>query len=150
MQVTGRDIEEQELALKFNPSIGNWTLMGDAREWTLSEQRRHVIDLLRDMGPLQPKAVADELGEDRAAIRQTMARMAKEDQLTVVEGLYSLPENLSQVSQVSQTGVEGVTAVTGVTPIQRVKEIQNPSMPRSSREVTPRELPGNHKDVTEP
>lgn len=123
MHVTGRDIEEQELALKFNPLIGNWSLMGDARQWALSEQRRRIIELLRDAGPLAPKAVADELEEDRAAIRQTLTRMAKDDQLTVVDGVYSLPVTPSQVSQVSQTGLAGVTAVTGVTPIQRINEI---------------------------
>ena len=33
LSITGRDVEEQELALKFHPDEGAWELMGDAAEY---------------------------------------------------------------------------------------------------------------------
>ncbi len=163
--VTGRDVEEQELALNFDPHIGTWALLGDAQEWRLSETRRQMIEAIREAGPSQPKAIADALDLPRDLVRQTVTRMAKDGQLVNSAGTYSLPpEPLSQVSQVSQqqvippTGVtggdEGVTArdasppgevtpVTGVTPIPDVESERGERL--SSQPLT---HPSETKDVT--
>ncbi len=55
LDVTGRDVEEQEYALRFNPPIGTWSPLGDAGEWSLSETGRNVQNALREHGPLSPR-----------------------------------------------------------------------------------------------
>ncbi len=42
LHITGRDVEEQDLALRFDGGNGTWTLLGDAAEWALSETRRRA------------------------------------------------------------------------------------------------------------
>ena len=145
--VTGRDVEEQELALNFDPHIGTWALLGDAQEWRLSETRRQMIEAIREAGPSQPKAIADALDLPRDLVRQTVTRMAKDGQLVNSAGTYSLPpEPLSQVSQVSQQVIPPtgeVTGVTGVTPIPDVESERGERL--SSQPLT---HPSETKDLT--
>jgi hypothetical protein len=35
LHVTGRDVLEQELALRFAAEVGTWTLLGDAAEYAI-------------------------------------------------------------------------------------------------------------------
>lgn len=107
LSVTGRDVEEKEFALRFAPELGAWTLLGDAGEWALSETRRKVIVELRSAGsPLNPKTLADRTGASHDAARQTVARMAKDDQLVAHgDGTYSLPP-LIYPSHLSQPSLE--------------------------------------------
>ena len=132
LHITGRDVEEQELALKFDPHIGTWALLGDAEEWRMSETRRLIIEAIREAGPLQPKAIADALELPRDLVRQTVTRMAKDDQLINTVGTYSIPPvPPSQVSQVSLEEVSQepppspvtVTGVTDVTGVQTPSEV---------------------------
>ena len=44
--ITGRDIEEKELA--FNFENGWWTLLGDADNYDFSEQQRKILDIIPD------------------------------------------------------------------------------------------------------
>jgi hypothetical protein len=124
LHVVGRDVEEQELALNFDAHIGTWALLGDAEEWRMSETRRQIIEAIREAGPLQPKGIADALDLPRDLVRQTVVRMAKDDQLINTAGTYSLPPvPPSQVSQVSLDEGDAVTGVTGVTGVQTESEV---------------------------
>lgn len=119
LQVTGRDVQEQELALNFDAQVGTWALLGDAQEWRLGETRRQIIEVLREAGPSQPKAIAEALDLPRDLVRQTVARMAKDDQLVNSNGTYSVPPvPPSQLSQGSPSLLDSVTGVTDVTGLQ--------------------------------
>ena len=78
LHVTGRDVEEQELALKFDKDSCRWTIVGDAAEHRMSETRRAIFDLLERQGAMSPKEVADELGIKRDLAKQTLGRMFKD------------------------------------------------------------------------
>jgi hypothetical protein len=88
---TGRDISEQELALRFSPEARTWSLLGDAAEYNLGETRREIVEAVRTHGTLTPKQAAEvaEVGYDLA--RQTMRRMAADGQLVGKAGRYTLP-----------------------------------------------------------
>ena len=45
--ITGRDVDEQELALKMDNLTG-WTLLGDAKEYELTKERLDVLNTFRD------------------------------------------------------------------------------------------------------
>lgn len=90
LHVTGRDVEEQRLALKFSPLIGSWTLLGSAEEYSMGETRRRVIQLLRMHGPLSPKGLADLSSVPHETAKKTMSRMAADGQLKAEGGRYSL------------------------------------------------------------
>jgi RecA-family ATPase len=76
--VTGRDIEEQELALQFDKASGLWTALGDADEYRTTEERRAIRRVLQEAGqPMTPKQVADALDKPVSTVKQTMRRMAE-------------------------------------------------------------------------
>jgi predicted ATP-dependent serine protease len=75
--VTGRDIEEQEIALQFDKATGLWTALGDAEEYRTTEERRAIRKVLQEAAaPLTPKQVADVLDKPQAVVKKTLARMA--------------------------------------------------------------------------
>ena len=98
LHLTGRDIEAQELAL--NLSEGLWSILGNAEEVAVSDERKEVLALLAEEGPLYPKTIAELLNKRRDLVRQTLIRMRKDGQiLTNGRGEYTLPYSQSQVSQ---------------------------------------------------
>lgn len=81
LQVSGRDVEECDLALKRDPATARWTIAGDAREFRMSEQRAEIVALLRTEGSLKPSEVADALERSRGAVRWLMHQAARDGDL---------------------------------------------------------------------
>lgn len=105
--VTGRDVEEQELALKWDRERSRWLLAGDAATFRLSPERNEVIDVLtRAGGPMGPKAVAERLGKNYDTMRWLMADMVKRGEIVVVgRGLY-IPTNIA-----NNTNIATITSI---------------------------------------
>jgi hypothetical protein len=91
LHVTGRDISEQELALRFAPEAGIWTLMGDAADFSLGETRKEILDAIRGHGALTPKQVAEVTSVGYELAKKTMQRMAADGQLRGDRGSYRTP-----------------------------------------------------------
>lgn len=90
--VSGRDVEEQELALSFDKSSATWSVLGEADEYRQSEARREIIDILRkSVVPLPPKEVADILGKNYSAVKKLMWEMGNEGALHTQSGKYAAP-----------------------------------------------------------
>jgi len=85
--VTGRDVEEDLITLRWNPIGTSWALLGDA----LSEERLAVITLLRHAGkPLSLKDIGLGLGKPADPVRLLCWRMATAGQIaTVRPGVYT-------------------------------------------------------------
>jgi hypothetical protein len=59
LYVTGRDIEEEkDYALSWDARTTTWAIKGDARDYTGSEERLEVIELLREHGALSVMEIA--------------------------------------------------------------------------------------------
>jgi AAA domain len=83
LQVTGRDVEEQDLALQFDSTLGTWSLLGDAREWAVHESRRKILKAVKDATKaLGPKEIAEESGVDYDVVKHLVRRMEADDQLS--------------------------------------------------------------------
>lgn len=93
LYVTGRDIEEAEVAITLDQARGAWMLLGDADEYRRSEARAEIIELLRAEGePLGAKEVAEALGKPPATVRWLLAEMVRAGQLVKARrGRYALP-----------------------------------------------------------
>lgn len=126
--VTGRDVEEAEIGLRFDPGRLRWMLLGDE----LSEERMAVVRVLRHAGhDLGVKEISLALGRSYESARVLCWRMGSAGQI-LVEGkaryAYNprtpeTPEtdshspnlNVSPVSTVSPVSfVSGVSGVSGV------------------------------------
>jgi hypothetical protein len=93
--VTGRDVDEQKLALKFIKDSATWEVLGDAETYQLSTARQLIISVLRKSGqPMRPVEVAEKIpGKTRDNIKKVMADMADDNQLIRSDqGFYFLPK----------------------------------------------------------
>jgi hypothetical protein len=82
LSITGRDVDEMEIPVRFDPETGSWSkLDGSVEDYTLRDTRLAVTRLLRDHPGLRPAGIAEALELDPAAVRQTCTRMAKDGQL---------------------------------------------------------------------
>jgi hypothetical protein len=92
LEITGRDISELELAIKFSPEIGTWQLLGDATWWSVSEQRSQIIEVMKDLkGPVGAQELADALGWKVSNVRFHLMRMHRDGVVERVKrGLYRL------------------------------------------------------------
>jgi hypothetical protein len=101
LAVDGRDIEEpSELALRWDTEIASWSLMGDAEEFRMSEQRRAIVDLLRSIGsPMGPKEIAAALGRSYGAVRVMLPEMVSDGLITSpLRGKYTTTNNTNNTN----------------------------------------------------
>lgn len=94
LHVTGRDVDESEYPLAFEPTTGSWRLLaGPSDEHTVSDTRAAILRYLRTNPGAGPKAIAEGTGLSSDNVKRTVARMATDGQLlTGGRGQYRTPE----------------------------------------------------------
>jgi predicted HTH transcriptional regulator len=88
MKVTGRDVDEQELALSFKDGV--WTILGEAAEHFASETRKAIHGLLSVRPKMTPKQVAEELAIKHETAKKTLQRMLRDGVVRNVGGRYEV------------------------------------------------------------
>lgn len=73
--ITGRDVEEQELAFKFHPGEGLWELIGNASEAAISQERQEILSILRNVGSKTPTQLAKIINKSRDSVKMLLSRM---------------------------------------------------------------------------
>lgn len=93
LHVTGRDVEEAEYALDFDPRLGVWQILdGPASDYSLGDTRRAILDHLRVVGAGTPRHIAESLSLNHETVKKTCKRMFDDDQLdTDGAGTYFTP-----------------------------------------------------------
>ncbi|MCR3746667.1 AAA family ATPase [Lentzea californiensis] len=93
LHVTGRDVEEADYALSFDPSRGAWSMLdGPAIDHTIGDTRSTILRYLRENPGKTPKEVADATQLSADNVRRTCARMHEAEQLTKnASGQYYAP-----------------------------------------------------------
>jgi Fe2+ or Zn2+ uptake regulation protein len=80
--VTGRDVEERELAVEWDESLWQWVHRGSAEEYRRSEARKEILELLEKEGePLSPREIADGVGKKDTAVRQLLRSMVQDGEV---------------------------------------------------------------------
>jgi hypothetical protein len=107
--ITGRDVEEQEIALNWDASIGTWKMLGDAADYRLSEERKAVKDVLgKSDEPLTPKETADRLGKNHNSVKKLMFDMSNDGQIkNLGRGKYTLIGNSGNSGNFGNSGNSG-------------------------------------------
>ena len=78
----GRDIEEIETALRFDRARGLWTALGDATEVRRTDERKAILDALREScDPLSPTAITTLTGMKGPNVRKLLEKMVKAGEL---------------------------------------------------------------------
>jgi hypothetical protein len=82
LYVRGRDVHEQELALQFDNATGKWCHIGSGREFRMSEERKAVVEVLRqNREPMTPAAIASALGKKPVNVRVLLGKMLAADEI---------------------------------------------------------------------
>jgi Bifunctional DNA primase/polymerase, N-terminal/AAA domain/IclR helix-turn-helix domain len=110
LNATGRDVEEQELALRFDREGCYWSILGDARELAATRERQELVDALRAAdSPLSPKELAEMTGKKPGAVRRLLFSMVEAGEIRKEKyGKYIIISNSGNSKKV-------VTVVTPVT-----------------------------------
>jgi RecA-family ATPase len=96
MYVEGRDVERQEIGLKFDRDTVSWCLTSSIEK--LNPERREIATLLQkakeENKTMSPKEIADALGKKGEAIRQLLLKMVDDGDIECVgRGAYTIPDN---------------------------------------------------------
>lgn len=87
LHVTGRDVDETDYALSFDPNAGAWQILnGPATDYLMRDTRSQILRFLRDYPGKRPKEIAEALQLDATTVRQACRRMAEDGQLNVSPG----------------------------------------------------------------
>jgi hypothetical protein len=79
LMVTGRDVDEQALALTFDTEYCLWQVVGQADDYRHGRERQDILRLFKDdVEELTPKQVEALTGKRPDAIRQLLSRMARD------------------------------------------------------------------------
>ncbi|WP_336491301.1 AAA family ATPase [Methylobacterium nigriterrae] len=74
----GRDLEEFEKAAHFDPVTCRWTIAGDVSEVRRTDERRAILEALRNAAePLSPAAISAATGMRGLNVRQLLLKMVK-------------------------------------------------------------------------
>lgn len=110
LHVTGRDVDEAEYALAFNPRAGAWTMLdGPPEEHELGDTRATILRWLRRNPANTPRAIAEGTGISYDTVKKTCQRMLTDGQLACdAAGRYRVPSGDSRGHARSVPGVPGV------------------------------------------
>jgi AAA domain/Winged helix-turn-helix DNA-binding len=115
LHITGRDVEETEVAMKFTAALGLWELLdGPAIHHILNHTRAAILRHVEAQPGVTPKQIADALNLKPNTARQTVIRMVEAGQLTTDgSGRYwAPPTGVTPVTPVTPAGQEGNGGVT--------------------------------------
>jgi hypothetical protein len=93
MYVSGRDVPENEYAMKWDKVALTWNIIGDADDYRMSQERAAILKVIREsMEAPTPKLVADILSKPYANVKQLMYNMSNDGILRCEGGKYYLPD----------------------------------------------------------
>jgi hypothetical protein len=91
LRLAHRDVDDLDLAIRFDGPTSSWTLLGMASEVLLSRTRRQVVNFLKKAGPMTPSKAAPLLGKTLGATKKLFWDMSGDDLLAVDDdGRYSV------------------------------------------------------------
>jgi hypothetical protein len=91
LAITGRDVEEQTLALRFDPLTGCWQCEGDADELELTERWQEILDALRGMGPTRITDLARAIDQDKGSTYKRLQDLVNAGRVIRKGNRYALP-----------------------------------------------------------
>jgi hypothetical protein len=97
LEITGREMEDKTYGLRFDtePATFGWNLIGEGSDMKMSAERKDILDLLREDGALEPKAVANLLGKNPNTTRVLLRKMAAAGDIIKAGKKYQAPADVS-------------------------------------------------------
>lgn len=133
--VTGRDVEEQDLALRWEKEdMLGWALLGQAEDFRRSKERQLLVDAVNTMPGMKPAELSDAVGKSRGSVRYLLFRLVQDGELRVRDGGYypglmsltgssTTPPNTANSPNLLQTANTSVRADSTDSPIRPVSAV---------------------------
>lgn len=86
LKLTGRDIEERELAMHFDRETGCWECLGDAGEIVSSEHEQVILEAIAKLGAPAHKEIADATGQDRSNCFRRIQGLIDKGKIKQIDG----------------------------------------------------------------
>jgi len=83
--VLGRDVLEQNLALKWDWLTASWQCEGDADELDMTDRRQEIVDALESLGRASLKEIADTVGQPQSNTHTRLQDLAADGKIKRVE-----------------------------------------------------------------
>ena len=75
LHVNGRDVEQNEYALKFEPDILSWQMMGNLNEVRSTDQQQKLLEAIKELSePAGPKELSEITGQTEGYIKKTLPK----------------------------------------------------------------------------
>ena len=84
--MTGRDIEERKLAMRFDRQTGCWECLGDAETIVSSEHERAILEAISKLGAPSYREITDVTGQDRGNCFRRIQELIAKGKLRQIEG----------------------------------------------------------------
>ena len=92
MHITGRDVEEQQLSVKFDLSDRvPFNLMGTTEEVHMSDTRKEILEYLEENGLTGPKELSKALGKNYSTTKVMLRKMLADGVIVSENGKYKKP-----------------------------------------------------------
>jgi hypothetical protein len=88
--------DDSNLALKWDVQLGSWAINQRAGE--ITPERRAVLRVVEERGPITPSKIAVVLDRPAPSIRRICQEMQAAGQLANVQGAYAMPYDESQIA----------------------------------------------------
>lgn len=144
--VTGRDVEERDLALRWNhDDVFGWEYLGSAEQFRLSRERQRILDVLAQMPGVKPMDIAGAAGMAAGNVRYLLFRMVRDGQVRMRDGAYytcidtnanSANAELKSVSAPTPSA-NAMSPVSAVSPVSAMSTVSAVSAHGTSMEALP-------------
>jgi DNA-binding transcriptional ArsR family regulator len=110
LYATGRDIEEKNLALKFNPVTLGWEITEAAVENALGQEKQEILDVLKKTkSSLKLGQIAEAVGKKRPVVHKHLAALIENG--LVKQPAYGIYEAVIECEKSRESGESGETSV---------------------------------------
>ena len=123
--ITGRDVEEQDLALKWekDDTLG-WALLGNADDFRHSRERQQILDAVTALPGMKPGDIAAAIGKPVGNVRRLLFSMTNDGQVRWRDGTYW--PILDTIGNVGNAGNDGTANHEGTSPAGTVTPFRSP------------------------
>lgn len=90
--------DDSKLPLKWDVQLGSWAINVQAQAGTITPERRAVLGVIEERGPITPAKIAVVLNRPAPSIRRICGEMQAAGQLISMQGAYDLPYDESQIA----------------------------------------------------
>lgn len=95
LHLIGRDIEQEgAFIVEFDKDSCCWEMVGEAHEVADTEEQQAILDVIKELQPIQPKDIAEELNKAGPTVRRLLQKLRRGGRVAKTSKGYVLPSEV--------------------------------------------------------